>query len=116
LDPKALSVALAGPGAVLQAAPTQDLSALSSARMRLSGLIYAKPSSIRSLTSVSNSQAMALLSVDGGAPKAYRLGQAIEPGLYVVAIEPRVVKLGPTPLGEATLTLSLPPQPGVLLP
>ena len=118
LDPQALSVALAGPGpgAALQAAPTQDLSALSSARMRLSGLIYAKPSSTRSSSSASNAQAMALLSVDDRAPKAYRLGQAIEPGLYVVAIEPRTVKLGPTPSGEATLTLSLPPQPGVLLP
>ena len=116
LDPQALSVALAGPGAIVQAVATQDLSVLSSARMHLSGLIYAKPSSTRSPTSAANTQALALLSVDDRAPKAYRLGQAIEPGLYVVAIEPRAVKLGPTPSGEATLTLTLPPQPGVLLP
>lgn len=137
LDAAALSLALGGPAAQsAQGTVVQDLSALSAARMRLSGVIYAKPSAGTGMGTVAhgvgihgdaqadtrgntvgqNSQAMALLSVDDHAPKAFRLGQAIEPGLYVVAIEPRSVKLGPKPGGEATLSLSLPPVPGVVAP
>ena len=116
MDANGLRVALGGSALVSEASAVQDLSALSAARMRLSGVVYAKPSSKGAGIHAPNSQAMALLSVDDHAPKAFRLGQAIEPGLYVVAIEPRSVKLGPQPNGEATLSLSLPAVPGLLAP
>ena len=116
LDVNVLRVALGGSALVSEASVVQDLSALSAARMRLSGVVYAKPSSMGAGLHAQPPQAMALLSVDDRAPKAFRLGQAIEPGLYVVAIEPRTVKLGPQPNGQASVSLSLPPVPGLLAP
>ena len=116
LDANVLRMTLGGSGSASEASVAQDLSALSAARMRLSGVVYAKPNSMGAGIHAQNPQAMALLSVDDHAPKAFRLGQAIEPGLYVVAIEPRSVKLGTQPNGEATLSLSLPAVPGLLAP
>jgi len=116
LDANVLRMALGGSALVSEGNVVQDLSALSAARMRLSGVVYAKPSFMGSGMHTQTTQAMALLSVDDRAPKAFRLGQAIEPGLYVVAIEPRTVKLGPQPNGQASVSLSLPPVPGLLAP
>ena len=123
LDTQALSLALGATAAVApQLAQTPDLSALSAARMHLTGVIYAKPQALGvagwagMAVHARNSPALALLSVDEHPPKAFHLGDQIEPGLYLVAIEPRAVKLGPAPHGEAALTLSLPALPGMQTP
>lgn len=58
----------------------------------------------------------ALIAVDGQAARPFRIGQAVRPGLYLLALDGKRVHLGPSPSGPRTLRLSLPePQPGPAL-
>ena len=50
----------------------------------------------------------ALIAVDGKAARAVRLGGEVEPGLYLLALEPRRASLGTDPRGAETLALELP--------
>ncbi|NBU43039.1 MAG: general secretion pathway protein C [Betaproteobacteria bacterium] len=50
----------------------------------------------------------ALIAVDGKAARAVRLGGEVEPGLYLLALEPRRASLGADPRGAETLALELP--------
>lgn len=50
----------------------------------------------------------ALIAIDGKPPRPVRLGGEVEPGLYLVALEPRRVSLGAGPRGPETLQLELP--------
>ncbi len=51
----------------------------------------------------------ALISVDGQKAQVFETGQAVQAGLYVLAVEPRVVRLGASPQGPVTDTLELVP-------
>ena len=50
----------------------------------------------------------ALIAVDGKAARAVRVGAEVEPGLYLLALEPRRASLGADPRGAETLALELP--------
>ena len=50
----------------------------------------------------------ALIAVDGKPPRPVRVGGEVEPGLYVLALEPRRARLGPDRQGAETLALELP--------
>ena len=50
----------------------------------------------------------ALIAVDGKAARAVRVGAEVEPGLYLLALEPRRASLGPAPQGAETVALELP--------
>ena len=50
----------------------------------------------------------ALIAVDGKTPRPVRVGAEVEPGLYLLALEPRLARLGPDPKGVESLVLELP--------
>ena len=50
----------------------------------------------------------AILAVDGKSPRPVRVGAEVEPGLYLLALEPRLARLGPDLKGAETLVLELP--------
>ena len=50
----------------------------------------------------------ALMAVDGKSPRAVRVGGEVEPGLYLLALEPRLARLGPDPQGAESVVLELP--------
>jgi hypothetical protein len=50
----------------------------------------------------------ALIVVDGKSPRSVRVGAEVEPGLYLLALEPRRASLGPERGGVETLALELP--------
>jgi general secretion pathway protein C len=50
----------------------------------------------------------ALISVDGKPPRSVRVGAEVEPGLYLLALEPRRASLGPDLQGAESLSLELP--------
>lgn len=50
----------------------------------------------------------ALIAVDGKPARPVRVGAEVEPGLYVLALEPRRASLGPDPHGAESLSLELP--------
>ena len=92
----------------------QELSLLTS-RVRLMGVVYAQ--SVRVFGRQSNDQkaqqGAALLSLDQQAAKPYKVGDEVEPGLYLLAIEPKGVKLGSSPTGPVTLSVELPALKGI---
>jgi general secretion pathway protein C len=49
----------------------------------------------------------ALIAVDGQAPKAWRVGQALQDGVYLQKLAPRQAWLGSTPNGPAQWTLQM---------
>ncbi len=51
----------------------------------------------------------ALISIDGQKAQAFETGQEVQAGLYVLAVEPREVRLGSSPQGPVTDTLTLLP-------
>ena len=93
---------------------SQQLSLLSS-RVRLMGVVYAE--SGRSLAKTQQNpkaqQGAALLSVDQQVAKPYKVGDEVEPGLYLISIEPKSVQLGPSSKGPATLSVELPAFKGI---
>ena len=50
----------------------------------------------------------ALIAVDGKAARPVRVGGEVEPGLYLLALEPRRASLGSAPQGAETVALELP--------
>ncbi len=50
----------------------------------------------------------ALIAVDGKSPRSVRVGAEVEPGLYLLALEPRLARLGPDRQGTETVVLELP--------
>ena len=50
----------------------------------------------------------ALIVVDGKPARSVRVGMEVEPGLYLLALEPRRASLGPDPRGGESLSLELP--------
>jgi hypothetical protein len=46
--------------------------------------------------------------VDGKPPRSVRVGAEVEPGLYLLALEPRRASLGPDLQGAESLSLELP--------
>jgi general secretion pathway protein C len=54
------------------------------------------------------SEGMALIATEGQPAKPYRLKSRLEEGLFLVALEPRLAHLGPTPEGPVSISLTLP--------
>ena len=55
----------------------------------------------------------ALIGVDGKPAKPFRVGEAVADGLLLQSVKARSVALGPDKTGAASVTLELPPLPGV---
>ena len=53
-------------------------------------------------------EGMALIAAEGQPAKPYRLKSRLEEGLYLVALEPRLAHLGPSPQGPVSISLTLP--------
>jgi general secretion pathway protein C len=83
------SAVAAGPAAEVPAAPN---------RFVLTGVIAGR----------AHSQGAALISVDGKAPKPYRVGGQIEAGLVLQSVAPRRAVLAPSTDGPPSFTLDLP--------
>ena len=71
--------------------------------MRLLGVVYAQGSRL----------GMALLSLDQQVAKPYKVGDEVEPGLFLLSLAAKGAQLGPSPTGPVTLVLSLPDLKGV---
>jgi general secretion pathway protein C len=80
----------------------QQLSLLSS-RVHLLGVV----------SSQGSQHGAALLSLDQQAAKPYKVGDEVEPGLFLLALAPKGVQLGPSPTGPVTLVLNLPAFKGI---
>lgn len=50
----------------------------------------------------------ALIAIDGKSPRPVRVGAEVEPGLFLLALEPRRASLGPDPQGTESVALELP--------
>lgn len=74
-----------------------------SSRFQLIGVVAPRP-----VTAVA--QGVALIAVDGKAPRAYRVGAVIDGEQVLRSVQQRAVSIGPR-RGEPTLTLELPPLP-----
>lgn len=74
-----------------------------SSRFQLIGVVAPRSSS-------ATTQGVALIAVDGKAPRAYRVGAVIEGEQVLRSVQQRAVSIGPR-RGEPTLTLELPPLP-----
>ena len=83
-------------GAMATGAERQAAPALSS-RLSLVGVVRA-----------GSRDGAALIAVDGKAARAVRVGAEVEPGVYLLALEPRRASLGPDPKGAETASLELP--------
>jgi general secretion pathway protein C len=90
--PAVMARALGGAGGTDRAATP-----LLSTRLSLQGVVRA-----------GTREGAALIAVDGKSPRAVRVGAEVEPGLYLLALEPRRASLGPEPNGPESLTLELP--------
>jgi general secretion pathway protein C len=55
-------------------------------------------------------QGSALISVDGQAPKAYRVGQTLTDGVTLINLSARQANLGPASGGSAVFSLTMPSQ------
>lgn len=55
----------------------------------------------------SSGRGSALIAIDGQPPKAWRVGQAIQEGVYLQKLAPREAWLGPSPNGPAQTTLRM---------
>ncbi len=95
------------PGALIAPLSAQELQAqelgLLNSRVRLLGVVYAQGSQL----------GMALLSLDQQLAKPYKVGDEVEPGLFLLALASKGAKLGPSPTGPVTLVLNLPVLKGV---
>lgn len=61
----------------------------------------------------SGSRGSALIAVQGAPAKPYQVGDIVADGLVLLTIKPRSVVLGPEGQSEGTVTLELPPLPGM---
>lgn len=64
--------------------------------------------SLQGVVRAGTREGAALISVDGKPARAVRVGAEVEPGLYLLALEPRRASLGPEPNGQESLALELP--------
>lgn len=53
-------------------------------------------------------QGSALIAIDGQAPKAYRVGQALSEGVYLQSLSPRQARIGASAQGPDLFVLTLP--------
>ena len=74
----------------------QTVAAADASRFQLLGVV-----------SLSSGGGSALLAVDGLPPKAWRVGQAVQEGVYLQKLAPRQAWLGPSPTGPAQWTLQM---------
>ena len=81
--------------ALSQAQP-QPVVAAESSRFQLVGVI-----------SAASGRGSALIAVDGQPPKAWRVGQALQEGVYLQKLAPRQAWLGQTPTGPAQWALQM---------
>ena len=88
-----LSRALGAPAVVAERASAPALSS----RLSLVGVVRAGAR-----------DGAALIAVDGKSPRSVRVGAEVEPGLYLLALEPRLARLGPDRQGTETVVLELP--------
>lgn len=104
-----------------QAAPAeQPLAAVpGNARYRLIGVVAPRSAQLQS------ERGVALLTIDGGPAKAYRVGDLVDGELRLLAVEPRAVGLGQAGVVQIQLSLSelpaastgsLPALPGPAVP
>ncbi len=91
------AVVASGPAAVATAQST---------RMQLVGVVAPRSGSV----AVASSEGLALISLDGKPPKAYRVGSVVDGDQVLQGVQHRSAKLGPR--GQpASMTLDLPPLP-----
>lgn len=91
-------------GAAPQAAPEALPPGLES-RFRLLGLVAPKAAALQ------DERGVALIAVDGGPPRSYRVGDAVDGELRLLSVSSQGASLGQA--GQAPLQLSLPPPPPV---
>lgn len=98
-DPAALAAFLgASPAAALE--PTAAAPSPWAGRFVLTGVVAG-----------ASSQGVAVIAVDGQAPRPYRVGTRVDDGLVLQSVAPRKAVLAAGPRSPALLTLELPPLP-----
>lgn len=96
-----------------QAVPAEPVPAAApgNARFRLIGVVAPRSPQLQ------GERGVALLSIDGGPPKAFRVGDVVEGELRLLAVEPRAASLGEGRVAQFQLSLSeLPPASTGSLP
>ena len=91
-----------------QKADTADM-ARALGQTQASSVVAAEASRFQLLGVISSTSGggSALIAVDGQAPKAWRVGQALQDGVYLQKLAPRQAWLGSTPNGPAQWALQM---------
>ena len=63
------------------------------------------------VVAASSGRGSALIGVDGQAPQAFKVGQAVSPGMVLHSLSARQARLAESVKGPVTLTLDMPPLP-----
>lgn len=82
---------------VLPSSPSATISPAQSARYQLLGVVAG-----------ASGQGSALIATDGQAPKAYRVGQAVSDGVYLLGLGQRQARMGAAANDPGVWTLTLP--------
>ncbi len=90
-------------GETVVAAAPSTAAVESDGRLRLLGVVAPRSAQLQ------NERGVALLTIDGGPPRAYRVGERVDGGLRLLTVERDSVGLGES--GSVQLQLRLPPGP-----
>lgn len=82
----------APPAVAPSAAPTAPAAIPASSRLRLVGLVAPQPGAVRGTDAA---PAVAVISVDGAPPRAFRVGARVDEGLWLLRVRSSGVRVGP---------------------
>lgn len=88
-------------GAVPAAAPIGEAAPVAASRYALQGVV-----------AVGTARGAALIAVDGGPARPFRLGAEVTEALFLQSVSAQEVRLGPAMGGPSSITLEMPSKPG----
>jgi general secretion pathway protein C len=90
------------------AASARALGAIKNSETPAAAALTAQRWVLTGVARAGTAEGMALIAAEGQPAKPYRLKSRLEEGLYLVALEPRLAHLGPSPEGPVSISLTLP--------
>ena len=102
------ALATAEAEAVDLAASARALGANKNSETPIAAALTAQRWVLTGVARAGTAEGMALIAAEGQPAKPYRLKSRLEEGLYLVALEPRLAHLGPSPQGPVSISLTLP--------
>jgi general secretion pathway protein C len=90
------------------AASARALGAIKNSETPAAAALTAQRWVLTGVARAGTAEGMALIAAEGQPATPYRLKSRLEEGLYLVALEPRLAHLGPSPEGPVSISLTLP--------